>query len=186
MQTTEKMYQEYRSGLLEFLLKRLDYKQAAEGVLADIVVRIMTRQAYLPESENLCAWFYRITRNALIDYYRKKNIKKEVPEDMVFFINQNDKEMLEKNKAELSVCLRPLINSLPRKFKNALLLTEIKGITQTNAANLDNIALSDMKSIVNKGRLQMRDALVMCCQMEIDQNSKIVIDFGSPDTSGYC
>jgi RNA polymerase sigma-70 factor (ECF subfamily) len=47
-------------------------------------------------------------------------------------------------------------------------LTSLQGLTQTEAATRAGISISGMKSRVQRGREQLRQMLVRCCEIELD------------------
>src|SRR5688572_4808056 len=57
---------------LNFLQKRVESREAAEDILQAAFVRGLERGAEVRDEENAVAWFYRVLRNATIDYYRHR------------------------------------------------------------------------------------------------------------------
>ncbi len=56
---------------------------------------------------------------------------------------------------------------LPSPYREALTLTELEGLTQKEAAEMLGISLSGMKSRVQRGRQQLRQALEDCCHIAL-------------------
>jgi Sigma-70 region 2 len=56
---------------LAFLDRRVGSRATAEDILQDAFVRSFERLASLEKDESVVAWFYRVLRNAVIDYYRR-------------------------------------------------------------------------------------------------------------------
>ncbi len=57
---------------LSFLESRLPNRAAAEEILQSAFVRTLEKGGAIVESESAVAWFYRMLRNALIDFYRHR------------------------------------------------------------------------------------------------------------------
>src|SRR3954471_19539915 len=57
---------------LAFLQKRVESRAVAEDILQSAFVRGLERGADLRDEESAVAWFYRVLRNATIDYYRHR------------------------------------------------------------------------------------------------------------------
>ena len=70
--------------------------------------------------------------------------------------------------AELAVCLRPLLSELPDDYRRALELTDLGGLSQAEAAELEHVSLSGMKSRVQRGRRQLGVVLRQCCTPTLD------------------
>ena len=57
---------------LAFLEPRLPSRALAEEILQSAFVRAMEKGGALRDEESAVAWFYRVLRNALIDFYRRR------------------------------------------------------------------------------------------------------------------
>ena len=76
--------------------------------------------------------------------------------------------------AALAACLTPLVRSLPEPYREALLLTDIGGLTQAEAARRLGISASGMKSRVQRGRAKLKAALLGCCEIELDRRGTVL------------
>jgi RNA polymerase sigma-70 factor (ECF subfamily) len=72
------------------------------------------------------------------------------------------------SEAELAPCLTSMIGRLAEPYRTAIELTSIRGLTQTEAARQEGISISGMKSRVQRGREQLRQMLVRCCEIAVD------------------
>jgi RNA polymerase sigma-70 factor (ECF subfamily) len=79
-------------------------------------------------------------------------------------------------RGELAACIAPLLKGLSPRFREALTLTEIEGLTQAQAAERLDLSLSGMKSRVQRARRQLKQVVVQCCEVELDARG---------DLSGY-
>src|SRR5688572_13291583 len=68
--TVQKLVDSHRQ-FLAFLERRVGSRAAAEDILQDAFVRGMRTVDGLRDEESAVAWFYRLLRNALADYYRR-------------------------------------------------------------------------------------------------------------------
>ena len=132
----------------------------------------------------IVSWVYRITRNAIIDHYRKPGRQREVSAGL-----SSELEVLQESpvisgmihdgdgaepRAELAGCLRPMIDRLSKDYRDAVILVEINGLTQLAAATQMGISLSGMKSRVQRGRKQLKQMLDACCSIELDRRRGVV------------
>ena len=85
---------------------------------------------------------------------------------------------------ELSACVAPDDRGLARKYRDALIMTDLNGMTQQEAANRLGVSLSGAKSRVQRGRKQIKDMLLACCRVELDRLGGVV-DF-APRGNGSC
>jgi RNA polymerase sigma-70 factor (ECF subfamily) len=65
---------------------------------------------------------------------------------------------------EAAACIRPMVDRLPAIYRRALTLVELEGRTQVAAARLEGISVSGMKARVQRGRAQLKELLVACCE----------------------
>jgi RNA polymerase sigma-70 factor, ECF subfamily len=73
------------------------------------------------------------------------------------------------------------VEMLPSRYREALTLTELQGITQKEAAAMLGISVSGMKSRVQRGREQLREALEACCTIALDTRGRVVSCEPRPD-----
>jgi RNA polymerase sigma-70 factor (ECF subfamily) len=72
-------------------------------------------------------------------------------------------------RAELAGCLRPMIERLPEEYRQAVVLVDLEGLGQREAAVQLGLSLSGMKSRVQRGRRQLKGMLEACCAIELDR-----------------
>jgi len=167
---TEKVWKEYHSKLLSFITKRVDNRSAAEDILQDVFVKIISRIDSLQEDGKLESWLYQITRNAVIDFYRTRKPSLDLPE----WSSQADVDPSAQAWQELGACLRPMIEQLPAKYRDALVLSELEGKTQLEVSKEQDISLSGAKSRVQRGRALLKGIMFECCQFEFDHQGKVI------------
>jgi RNA polymerase sigma factor (sigma-70 family) len=61
-----------RHQFLGFVQRRVNDRATAEDILQSAFVRTLDSGSQLREDDSAVAWFYRILRNAIIDYYRRR------------------------------------------------------------------------------------------------------------------
>jgi len=169
MKTTEDIWLEYHKKLSVFIKNRVN-SDAAEDILQDVFIKIQTKINSLQDNTKLESWLYQITRNSVIDYYRLKDRVDNLPD----WVEQPQIDEGELIRQELSLCLAPLIEQLPEKYRTAINLSEIERKTQKEVAEIENISISGAKSRVQRGRAMLKSMLQDCCQIEINQNNQLV------------
>jgi RNA polymerase sigma-70 factor (ECF subfamily) len=74
---------------------------------------------------------------------------------------------------DLAQCLTPLIAQLPERYRSAIEMSEIAGLTQNETANRLGLSLSGAKSRVQRARAMLQDLLLQCCRVELDHRGAI-------------
>ena len=167
---------ELREPLLAFIARRTPDRDTAEDILQDVLLRIHRHADELEHASAVRAWIFQIARNAIADHYRRAAVRREQPAG-VDLTRLEPPPAIESAPAELTselaACLRPLVQRLPEPYREALVLTELDGLTQADAATCLGLSTSGMKSRVQRGRGQLRELLVGCCEIELDRRNRV-------------
>jgi len=169
-QATEKIWIEFSGQLKSFILKRVGESSLAEDILQDVFVKIHSNIDNLKEEQKIKGWLFRIARNCIIDYYRKRKIDSKELKDSYGY------EMFEEKNAEQEIAsgLLNMIKELPPIYSEALLLTEFEGIKQTELAKKIGLSTSAAKNRVQRARQMIKDELMKCCHFEFDRYGTII------------
>ncbi len=162
---------------------------AADDVVSDILLRLFQSQDKMEGAKNPMAWIYRVAANVITDYYRKSASEKRLLEGVkqgTSVVDVSDEPA--DDTASLARCLIPMIKALPAPYDQALMLTEIDGISQVAAARQLGLSVSGMKSRVQRGRQKLKVALLQCCHVEVNRRGDVVDyikrdDFAKPVTT---
>ena len=127
------IWEEFSIPLKRFIKKRAANEQDIDDIFQEVFIKIHNNIGSLKSDNKINAWIYRVTRNTITDYYRKKNYNNfettEFSDDLV----SNTDEELSAN-TEIAYCLKVMVESLPETYKQAILLTKFQ--TEKNAAKL--------------------------------------------------
>lgn len=170
--TSEDVWREFGSQLRAFVHRRVTDPQRADDVLGEIVLRIHRGLDRVEDDEHLTRWVYRITRNAIIDEYRRAEREqareRALPDDAAELAGETGSEDDPSVLQELAACMRPLLEGLQPEQRRALELTDLDGLTQVDAAGREGVSVSGMKSRVQRGRRRLAELLGQCCELTLD------------------
>jgi RNA polymerase sigma-70 factor (ECF subfamily) len=163
------LWNDFASPLRAFLARRVPAGIDADDLLQEVFVRVIRHLNTLRATERPEAWLFQIARNALRDSLRARQrrdgrtdtLEIDVPDD-------SDAASMRASEVELAPCLTSMIGRLPEPYRSAIELTSIRGLTQADAAREAGVSLSGMKSRVQRGREQLRQMLVRCCEIQVD------------------
>jgi RNA polymerase sigma-70 factor (ECF subfamily) len=170
--STNKIWEDFKEPLKRFIASRVQNEYDAEDILQEIFFRIHNHIGCLKDESKLRAWVFQIARNAVIDHYRRQKAKaqmSEIPEDII----DENAEIIDEDQ-DIIMCLRSMINYLPEKYSQAILLSEFEGLTQKEMAEKIGLSLSGAKSRVQRARKELRGLLTDCCQFEFDRLGNIL------------
>ena len=162
------IWEKYNVQLYKFIKKRVSNEQDAEDILQEVFIKIQKNIGCLKNDSKMKGWIYKIARNTIIDYYRKSN-KNYVNIELHENIENSAEDKLTAN-AEIALCLKEMIDCLPKIYKQAIILTKYQNITQKELGKKVGISVSGAKSRVQRGRKRLKEMLLNCCYLEIDQN----------------
>ena len=168
MQAHSPAWKEVREQLVRFVRRRVGDTHAAEDIVQDVLLRAYARHDEVREPLRLRQWLYRSTRNAVVDYYRTRRPSEPLPPSLTARAEEP-----EEARTQLARCLRPLLSTLPARYREALELSEVQGHSQKETARLLGLSLSGAKSRVQRGRAQLEQALHACCRIELDGRRNI-------------
>ena len=141
----------------------------AEDILQEVFIKIHNKIDTLKDNEKMNSWVYQITRNTIIDFYRKQKPNVELS-DQEFVEHEYEPDPYK----EFQKDLLDTINELPEKYRDALIKTEYQGLTQKELAKELGISLPGAKSRVQRARNMLRDILMQCCHIEFDRYGTII------------
>jgi RNA polymerase sigma-70 factor, ECF subfamily len=187
----EEAWRDLHDELLGSIARRVRTREDAEDILQEVMLRIHRSRAELEHVERVTGWIYRIASNAIVDYYRKP-ARRELPAGWRLHVAEpggsdsapvSDEPDTTELRGELARCLAPLIERLPADYRQALVLTELEGLTQAEAAARLSLSVSGMKTRVQRGRGRLKDLLLDCCHVELDRRRGVT---GYRSTRGPC
>lgn len=166
------VWEEFSVPLKRFIKKRIANEQDADDIFQEIFIKIHNNIGKLMNDNNIHAWIYRITRNAITDYYRRNHHNIEIIELLENLESSTDEEL--SANTEIASCLKVMVDSLPETYKQAIILTEFQNMTQRELSEKLGISISGAKSRVQRGRRMLKKMLLGCCQLEIDRRGNII------------
>jgi RNA polymerase sigma-70 factor (ECF subfamily) len=168
--TTENVWREFSDRLRGFIDKRVSADVDPDDLLSEVFVKVHTRIDSLEDEERLAPWLFQITRNTLTDHYRRRRAPGASLEGIEAALAEYDYDAAEL----ISASLRDLVDRLPAKYRDAVVLTEFEGLTQAEMAERLGLSLSGAKSRVQRARAMLRDELLACCHFEFDRRGHII------------
>jgi RNA polymerase sigma-70 factor (ECF subfamily) len=128
---TKTIWNDFSSALHRFIVSKVKEETIADDILQEVFIKIHLKKHLLQKEVKLKSWLFTIANNSINDYFRKH---KTASQEIIPISESDDTEA-----HSAKDCLLPLILNLPKNYKEALLLSEIKGLKQKEVAeNLKN------------------------------------------------
>jgi RNA polymerase sigma-70 factor, ECF subfamily len=196
----EGIWYEFHDQLHAFIARRVDNEADGEDILQNVFLRVHRKLGTLNRADRLASWLYQVTRNAIADYYRAPERRREIPTDFTLE-TEADRDGVQENSGidlldsdeqrakaveELAGCLRPMTQRLPAHYRDAISVVELEGLTQREAAERLGLSVSGMKSRVQRGRQMLKRMLQECCQIHLGPDGRIAEYECQASSCGHC
>ena len=165
----------HKDHLRSYIVKQTGDLDLADDILQEVYIKASQKIEQLEARDKLKNWLYRITHNTIMDFYRShqnheelvdNQVEEEVPDEVV-------------NLQTMGQCLRPMFDCLPEKYREAMILSELDGLSQQAVADQLGLSLSGTKSRIQRGRVKLKKILTDCCNVEAGREG--IIDFYPKD-----
>lgn len=171
---TAVLWETFSGRLRSFIAARVSDPQAADDVLQDVFEKIHRRSGPVREPDRVTSWIFQVTRNAIVDHYRSAPRRRERPTGQLSAAPEEADgvdvllDATEAVRREMSACVAPLLEQLAPRYREAVELVDLAGLTQTQAADHVGISVSGMKSRVQRARAELRRTLDDWCDVAVD------------------
>lgn len=170
---TAEVWREFAARLRAFIGRRVASSADVDDILQTVYLHIHRRLPSLRSETRLEAWLYRVTRNAIVDFYRSRGAAEaalaRVGEDI-----EADEPPDESRRHEIARCLLPMVDQLAPSDRDAIALTDIGDATMTDAAKQLGLSVPGAKSRVQRARARLRKMFIDCCRVEFDAAGRAV------------
>ncbi|GAB3821673.1 RNA polymerase sigma factor SigZ [Pontibacter rugosus] len=161
----------YEAQLKGFVQKRVKDEDEANEILQQLYLKLYKSCEQLQEVQNLKAWLYQITRNAVYDFFRENSRTQCINLDVEW---PEPEELTDQARHEVEALVAPLINLLPEAYAEALRLSELEGLSQKEIANHLGVSYSGAKSRVQRGREKLKQLFAECCHLELSRDGQVL------------
>lgn len=146
---------------LSFLEKRTESREVAEEILQASLVKGLERGDTLRDSDKVVAWFYRLLRNAVNDYYRAKGTKEKALERLL----QETETTIAPPELEklICTCIDTLIPTLKPEYAEILTTVELQGKSLKEFAEEHSLLSNNATVRLHRARQALKRQLELAC-----------------------
>lgn len=151
----------YSNDLFRYIYTLTKDYHLSEDILQETFYKAYVNLIDYNEITNLKSWLFRVAYNTFIDYCRK-NKKLSIFEDSYFnslkiqssletehiVLRNQDKEVIYKHLSEVK-----------EKYRKAIILVDIQGLSYNEASKIMKIKLSYLKSLLFRGRKELKQKI---------------------------
>lgn len=149
-------------AFLAFVSRRVPSADAAEEILQAAFVKSVEKASTIRAEESSVAWFYRVLRNAVIDYYRRSNVEqrwfeREGPEA------RNAQIATPEETASICQCMRGLLPTLNPDYAELLRRIDLGETSVTQFAQESGLTPNNTRVKLHRARAALRKQLAVTC-----------------------
>ena len=179
--STEPSWASFVDGLRAFIAARVP-SQDAEDVAQEAFLRIHESVASLDDPQRAKAWVYTVARRAVADFYRRRRPADAADSNELDSVPDATAAVAEKLATfdgdhsvheEVLTWLRPIAESLPDGYREALLMADFEGLTQRHVAEALELSVPGAKSRVQRARKMLASELEKCCAVELGAEGRV-------------
>ena len=141
------IYERYKQPLYSFSLRMIKNEQAAEDVVHETIVKLMSRCRDITNTEALKSWMFAVARNECLSFLKKESRREEVEEDSLW---EDEKDLFEND--ERAEIIQARIENLKTEYREVILLREFEQLSYEEIAQITNCTVSSVKSRLFKAR----------------------------------
>lgn len=165
--TTQQVWTQYAEDLKRFIFSKVKDKAVTDDILQESFLKIHTKLHTLKDLTKLKSWIFSITRNSILDYFKTANKTFE-------YANFEAETQLEENVHTEKDCLRGILQNLPKKYRDPIFLSDIKGLKQQEVATQLNQNITTTKSQIQRARKLIAQGFIDCCGYVLNEDGKLV------------
>lgn len=157
---------ENQSAFRTFLRRRIGDDALAEDVLQQRLIRAVEHQHSLHNNEGVVAWFYRILRHTLTDYYRSQSAEARRNEAFLreLTASGDDKEPpIDEVKTTVCTCLHRLLPTLRSNYAALIRRIDLEGESPKRVAEELKISENNLTVRLHRARRALRAGLGQSC-----------------------
>ena len=156
MPDLETLYSQYSSKVMGYIHARVRNRADAEDLCADVFEKVQRKlEDFDPSKASVSTWIFTITRNTVIDHYRRSKPSEELDENISDDTELDEDLLNNETLSELAGALR----SLPEELRDLIVLRYYDGKPLTEVAELMGLSYGAVKLRHQSALAKLRSAL---------------------------
>jgi RNA polymerase sigma-70 factor (ECF subfamily) len=149
---------------LSFLEARVGSRHDAEEILQSAFVRSLQKANEIRDSENAVAWFYRLLRNAVVDYYRSNSANLRSLETFARHLSESDEYVDPAVERVICECVGELVAVLKPEDADLITRVDLQGADVTSVADSLGITPGNARVRLHRARAALRHEVERTCR----------------------
>ena len=171
----EILYNKYKNKIEYFIYNIVKDYQKAEDIAQETFIYVIQHQ--MRENSSFKYYIYLVARNKALNYINVEKRRNEITEKYL----TNDDEQIEKDVLDIITTeeskkeLLESIELLDERYKNAIYLVNIEGLSYEETSKILGETLQNTKNLIHRGKKQLRKILLKKGFNEMNKVLKIFV-----------
>ncbi len=171
----EFLYNKYKKRIEYFIFNIVRNYEEAEDIAQDVFIYVM--QNKMKENISFKYYIYMVAKSRAINHIKTEKRRTEITEQYLHdFDNNIEKDILqfiaeEETRKEVIEA----INLLDEKYKNAIFLVKIEGLSYEETSKILGQTLQNTKNLIHRGKKELRKILLKKGYKEMNKVLKVFI-----------
>lgn len=171
----EILYNKYKNKIQYFIYNIIKDYQRAEDITQEVFIYVI--QNKIKEGYTFKYYIYLVAKCRAYNYINSENRKKEINEQ--YFSKENAQieediiDIITKNEKRKEVL--ESINLLEDKYKNAIYLSNIEGLSYKETAEILGETVPNIKNLVHRGKSKLRKILIKKGFDDMNKSLKVLL-----------
>jgi RNA polymerase sigma-70 factor (ECF subfamily) len=155
----EEIYERFKAPLFGLALRHTGDRSAAEDILQDTFIKVLTHLGDVRNEETFPAWVFRIAVNTCYSHLRGRRGRENRTVALSQVEGRREEAVYDAHETSLMGPLDEAIARLPEKLRMIFLLHDVQGFKHTEIGDMLGVSAGTSKSQLFKARLKMRKFL---------------------------
>ena len=153
---------ENHRAFLNYLERRVGDRALAEDILQDAFAKVVARPEQAPTDEAVVRWFYRTSRNAAVDQFRRRGAADRAHQAFARELEIHEQPTREM-EGEICACVSRLASTLKPEYAEALQAIEVAGTPVRTFAEQNGLSSSNAAVRVFRAREALKKRVTESC-----------------------
>jgi RNA polymerase sigma-70 factor (ECF subfamily) len=152
----EEIYERFKAPLFGLALRHTGDRAAAEDILQDTFIKVLTHLGEVQSEETFQAWVFRIAVNTCYSHLRGRRTREYRTVALSQVEGRREEAVYDAHETSLSGPLEEAIARLPEKLRLIFLLHDVQGFKHTEVGAMLGVSAGTSKSQLFKARSKVR------------------------------
>lgn len=166
---TEQIVSDFYDKILAYVRTKVQDVEVAKDITQEVMGRLILAYEKNTALTNTKAWLYQVSRNLIVDYYRKKKSLSDQNQSLDSFLESD--EIPDISTQDFII---PMIKLLPEEYAKPLYLSDIENLKQSEIAESLGLKLSATKMRIQRARKMLHALFTECCEIQYAQDGSFL------------